>query len=681
VSVDVSATALASVTNAASVDTPGCTASPCDSTTDPTTITQDPVLSIAKTHSADPGPWHQGDSGHQYKITVSNGSAASVGPTTGTVTVVDTIPGGSGLTPTAAGGTGWHHGDLSGTDSCAIAGSGTLADPYTITCARADTLTRGSSYPVITVSVDVAANAASYVVNGASVDGGGCSASPCDSTTDPTNIGNTWTLTVSKTGHGTGTVSSDVGAINCGATCHDSYVDGTDVTLSASADPGSTFLGWTDASCPGTGTCQVPMDQDRSVTAIFGRADLQVTNSHSDTFHQGDTGKQYTISLTNQGDGPTTAAVTVTEVPPPGLTVTALDGGPSWNCSVSTLSCTTADVLGPGDNYPDITVTVSVDRHAAASVINTATVDGGGCGSSPCDSSDDPTTIVARYDLTASTTGNGTGTVTSDVGSINCGSGGSTCQDTYDDGTDVTLTPSPDPGSTFLGWTGDCSGMGGCTVTMDQARAVTADFGIADLSVQKSHTDTFHQGDTGKQYTISVTNNGDGPTTSDVTVTENPPPSLTVTAMDGGPSWNCVVSSLICTTSDVLAPGDSYPDITVTVSVARGAPSSVVNNAEIDGGGCGSSPCDSTTDPTTIVPRWDLTVSKTGSGSQRLGHRHLRRRLDRLRLHVPGHLRRRDARHADSVTGRRLHVHGLDGGLLRDRRLHRDDGSGACSGR
>src|SRR5207244_644671 len=190
-------------------------------TTDPTTVTQKPVLSIVKTHAADPDPWTQGESGHQYTITVSNGSASSVGPTTGTVTVLDTVP--TGLTPTAATGTGWHHGDLTGTDSCAISAQ-------TVTCARADTLTRGSSYPVITVSVSVAANAPASVTNAASVDTPGCVASPCDSTTDPTSIGDRYQLTVSKTGTGSGTVTSDVGAIDCGATCQDTYDDGTVVT-------------------------------------------------------------------------------------------------------------------------------------------------------------------------------------------------------------------------------------------------------------------------------------------------------------------------------------------------------------------------------------------------------------------------------------------------------------------
>src|SRR5205807_1983670 len=44
------------------------------------------------------------------------------------------------------------------------------------------------------------------------------------------------------------------------------------------------------------------------------------------------------------------------------------------------------------------------------------------------------------------------------------------------DGTVVTLTATANPGSTFTAWGGACSGTGTCTVTLDQARSVTATF-------------------------------------------------------------------------------------------------------------------------------------------------------------------------------------------------------------
>src|SRR6266498_3487819 len=78
-----------------------------------------------------------------------------------------------------------------------------------------------------------------------------------------------YTLTVTKTGSGSGTVSSDVGAISCGATCSGDYDQGTTVTLSAAAALGSRFAGWSGEGCSGTGTCTVTMSQARSVSASF----------------------------------------------------------------------------------------------------------------------------------------------------------------------------------------------------------------------------------------------------------------------------------------------------------------------------------------------------------------------------------------------------------------------------
>ncbi|XAH25353.1 choice-of-anchor U domain-containing protein [Xylophilus sp. GW821-FHT01B05] len=74
------------------------------------------------------------------------------------------------------------------------------------------------------------------------------------------------------------------------------------------------------------------------------------------------------------------------------------------------------------------------------------------------------------------------------VGSItNCTTaGGAACTAGYAiDSTpaaSVTLTATPDAGATFLGWGGACIGTGTCTVTMDQARSVTASFVLSSFT-------------------------------------------------------------------------------------------------------------------------------------------------------------------------------------------------------
>jgi uncharacterized repeat protein (TIGR01451 family) len=95
------------------------------------------LLSISKTHS---GSIVQGQSNALYTVTVSN--ALGVGPTIGTVTVIETVP--AGLTPVSMSGSGW---------TC----PGTAVN----NCTRSDVLAGRASYPAIAVKVNVEGNAAS----------------------------------------------------------------------------------------------------------------------------------------------------------------------------------------------------------------------------------------------------------------------------------------------------------------------------------------------------------------------------------------------------------------------------------------------------------------------------------------------------------------------------------------
>ncbi|HRQ64706.1 MAG TPA: hypothetical protein PKZ76_07585 [Xanthomonadaceae bacterium] len=79
-------------------------------------------------------------------------------------------------------------------------------------------------------------------------------------------------LSVGKTGSGSGLVTSNPAGIHCGSTCSNEFADGLQVTLTASADPGSLFAGWSGEGCAGTGTCIVTMSQARSVIATFNLA-------------------------------------------------------------------------------------------------------------------------------------------------------------------------------------------------------------------------------------------------------------------------------------------------------------------------------------------------------------------------------------------------------------------------
>jgi len=88
---------------------------------------------------------------------------------------------------------------------------------------------------------------------------------------NPTNLcPANYTLTVTKSGTGSGTIISGPSGINCGPTCSANYNQGTSVTLTASPSSGSIFSGWSGSGCSGTGTCVVTMDAAKTVNADFG---------------------------------------------------------------------------------------------------------------------------------------------------------------------------------------------------------------------------------------------------------------------------------------------------------------------------------------------------------------------------------------------------------------------------
>jgi len=78
-----------------------------------------------------------------------------------------------------------------------------------------------------------------------------------------------YTLTVARTGTGAGTVTSSPSGIDCGADCTETYVYGTSVTLTATADADFLFTGWTGCDSVSGNQCTVAMNSDRTVTAAF----------------------------------------------------------------------------------------------------------------------------------------------------------------------------------------------------------------------------------------------------------------------------------------------------------------------------------------------------------------------------------------------------------------------------
>jgi hypothetical protein len=125
------------------------------------------------------GNFTQGQVGATYTLTVYNVGSY---PTSGTVTVTDTLP--SGVAATAIAGTNWN------------------CNKNTLTCTRTDALAPGNGYPAITVTVNVAANAAPSITNKGTVSGGHENNSTNDSATDPTTVIQTTTTNLSSSDPG-----------------------------------------------------------------------------------------------------------------------------------------------------------------------------------------------------------------------------------------------------------------------------------------------------------------------------------------------------------------------------------------------------------------------------------------------------------------------------------------------
>ncbi len=155
-------------------------------------------------------------------------------------------------------------------------------------------------------------------------------------------------------------------------------------------------------------------------------------------------------------------------------------------------------------------------------------------------------------------------------------------------------------------------------ITVANSGAVTKNITVTgtvtapDLAIAMSHSGTFHQGETADTYVITVTNSGTAPSNGRVTVTDTMPTGLSL-AKAVGTGWSISISgnTLTATRSDALGAGNSYPALTLTVTVAQSAAASVNNTAAVSGGGESNTANDMFTDTTAITPLADLVIATT----------------------------------------------------------------------
>jgi YVTN family beta-propeller protein len=128
------------------------------------------------------------------------------------------------------------------------------------------------------------------------------------------------------------------------------------------------------------------------------------------------------------------------------------------------------------------------------------------------------TGTTTSYTLNVADEGSGSGTVMSTPAGISCPP---TCAANFSAGTSVRLTASPNAGSTFVGWSGACSGTGACTVTMNSNQAVTATFKLTAVTACTGNTANWIGGASGTWSSASNWSTDEVPNGSNVNVCIN----------------------------------------------------------------------------------------------------------------------------------------------------------------
>ena len=379
-----------------------------------------PRLGLTKTSN---GPWTVGQAGATFTLSVTNSGTAA---TTGTITVLDTLP--AGISAVSGTYSGW---------ACTVAGQ-------SVTCTSTTSIAATNGTSSITLPVTVAAAAAGSVTNNASVGGGGdpnnggSPPSPgscvggdphCASTTTTVNLPQ---LTVTKSASpvaftvgGTGTYSLTVGNAGTASTAGnititDALPSGVTTTATPSgagwncsastptnvscttaavlavggsapvisvpvaiavgtASPAvntAAVTGGGDTTCPGSAHCFA------QISTTVNAPSLGIAKTANGPWTAGQSGAQYTLTVTNTGTAATTGTITVLDTMPTGVTpslASPFTSG-SWTCNFAspTLTCTSAASIAATSGTSTISVPVNVTAAAIPNVTNQASVGGGG---------------------------------------------------------------------------------------------------------------------------------------------------------------------------------------------------------------------------------------------------------------------------------------------------------------
>jgi List-Bact-rpt repeat protein len=228
-------------------------------------------------------------------------------------------------------------------------------------------------------------------------------------------------VTITKAGDGGGNVTSTGSPLNCGGTCSSNFEAGTVVRLKAEPDGSSRFVGWTGDVCSSTATqCIFTVDGATEVTATFTKK-----------------GNRLNVARAGNGGG------TITANP------SGVDCGTT--CSFTYNADTVVTLTATPDSTSLFAGWTGADCQSASGATCTLTMNS--------------TKFIAAtftrgvtFSVAVSTAlGDGTGTIRSDTGGLDCdergpAAPGNTCSGLFFPDGLVNLTATADPGSTFVSW-------------------------------------------------------------------------------------------------------------------------------------------------------------------------------------------------------------------------------------
>ncbi|HEY2955596.1 MAG TPA: hypothetical protein VGK89_10160, partial [Candidatus Eisenbacteria bacterium] len=542
--VNVSPPAVPIVINSATVSTAGDPYAANDRASDPTLVGAVPDLAMDKRHT---DLFADGASA-SYTLVVTN---VGTGPTTGAITVLDTLP--AGLTYVSGAGAGWSFGTTG----------------QVVTASHSGPVAVGDSL-IFTLTVNVSQAAVPGVVNLATVSTPGDPYAANDSDADPTDVSGapdlaldkrhtaqfvdgangTYTLVVTNVG-----TTLSTGAITVSDTLPTglSYVSGAGAgwsfgaagqivtathggtlavgdslvfTLTVNVSPAAFPAVTNVATVSVAGDPYLANNTDSDPTDVAGAPDLAMDKRHTAAFVDGANGT-YTMVVTNVGTAATTGAITVSDTLPTGLSYVS-GAGAGWSFS-SSGQIVTASHSGPIAVSDSLVFTLTVNASPAAfpAVTNSATVNTAGDPYAANNTDSDPTVVG----------------------------------------------------------------------------------GAPDLAMDKRHTVPFVDGANGT-YTLVVTNVGTAVTTGAITVSDTLPTGLSYVS-GAGAGWSFSAAGQIVTASHAgpVAVGDSLV-LALTVFVSPAAVPGVTNSATVNTAGDPYAANDTDSDPTAVGAVPDLALQK-----------------------------------------------------------------------